>query len=84
MAENRVLLVEGTDDLHVLAHIFKAHGHEGKITIRDQEGVDKVKRRLDENIFDNLLEDLSTICVGKFYAGVKKLESFESLKNIFH
>lgn len=58
MAENRVLLVEGTDDLHVLAHIFKAHGHEGKITIREQEGVDKVKKRLNENIFDNLLEDL--------------------------
>jgi hypothetical protein len=58
MAENRVLLVEGTDDLHVLAHIFKAHGHERKITIRDQEGVDRVKK-LDENVFDNLLEDLS-------------------------
>lgn len=59
MIENRILLVEGTDDLHVLAHIFKAHGFEGKITIRDQEGVDKVKRRLDEKFFDNLLEDLS-------------------------
>ncbi|CAN5431593.1 hypothetical protein BH10ACI1_BH10ACI1_13350 [soil metagenome] len=58
MAENRVLLVEGTDDLHVLAHIFKAHGHEGKITIREQEGVDKLKKRLDENVFANLLEDL--------------------------
>ena len=43
MAENRILLVEGTDDLHVLAHIFKAHGHEGKIIIREQEGVDKLK-----------------------------------------
>ena len=59
MIENRVLLVEGTDDLHVLAHIFKAHGFEGKITIRDQEGVDKVKKRLDEKFFENLLEDLS-------------------------
>jgi hypothetical protein len=59
MAENRILLVEGTDDLHVLAHIFKAHGHEGKITIREQEGVDKLKKRLNENAFDNLLEDLS-------------------------
>lgn len=58
MAENRILLVEGTDDLHVLAHIFKVHGHEGKITIRDQEGVDKLKKRLDENLFNNLLEDL--------------------------
>lgn len=58
MAENRVLLVEGIDDLHVLAHIFKSHGHEGKITIREQEGVDKLKKRLNENIFDNLLEDL--------------------------
>jgi len=58
MAENRVLLVEGTDDLHVLAHIFKIHGHEGKITIREQEGVDRLKKRLNENIFDNLLEDL--------------------------
>jgi len=58
MAENRVLLVEGTDDLHVLAHIFKVHGHEGKITIREQEGVDRLKKRLNENIFDNLLEDL--------------------------
>jgi len=58
MAENRVLLVEGTDDLHVLAHIFKAHGYEGKITIRQQEGVDKIKKRLNENIFENLLEDL--------------------------
>ena len=53
MAENRVLLVEGTDDLHVLAHIFKAHGHEGKITIREQEGVDRLKKRLGENLFDN-------------------------------
>jgi len=59
MIENRVLLVEGTDDLHVLAHIFKAHGFEGKITIRDQEGVDKVKKRLDEKFFENLLEDLA-------------------------
>lgn len=58
MAENHVLLVEGTDDLHVLAHIFKAYGHEGKITIREQEGVDKLKKRFDGNIFDNLLEDL--------------------------
>lgn len=59
MAENRVLLVEGNDDLHVLAHIFKVYGHEGKITIKEQEGVDKLKKRLNENIFDNLLEDLS-------------------------
>lgn len=59
MIENRVLLVEGTDDLHVLAHIFKAHGFEGKIIIRDQEGVDKIKKRLDEKFFENLLEDLS-------------------------
>jgi hypothetical protein len=59
MAENRVLLVEGTDDLHVLAHIFKAHGHEGKITIREQEGIDRLKKRLGENLFYNLLEDLS-------------------------
>ena len=58
MAVNRVLLVEGSVDLHVLAHIFKAHGHECKIIIREQEGIDKVKKRLDENIFDNLLEDL--------------------------
>lgn len=58
MAENRVLLVEGSDDLHVLAHIFKAHGHEGKITIRDQEGVDKLQQRLGENPFNNLLDDL--------------------------
>lgn len=59
MAENRILLVEGIDDLHVLAHIFKAHGHEGKINIRAQEGVDKVKQQLDENLFDDLLRDLS-------------------------
>ncbi|MCA1625092.1 MAG: hypothetical protein LC768_01590 [Acidobacteria bacterium] len=58
MIENRVLLVEGTDDLHVLAHIFKSHGFEGKIFIRDQEGVENVKKGLDENFFDNLLEDL--------------------------
>ncbi|HLM01204.1 MAG TPA: DUF3226 domain-containing protein [Pyrinomonadaceae bacterium] len=58
MVENRVLLVEGTDDLHVLAHIFKAHGLEGKIFIRDQEGVQNVKKGLDENFFDNLVEDL--------------------------
>lgn len=58
MTENRILLVEGTDDLHVLAHIFKAHGHEGKITIKEQEGVDKLKKRLDENTFENLLDDL--------------------------
>lgn len=58
MIENRVLLVEGTDDLHVLAHIFKAHGFEGKISIRDQEGVENVKKGLDENFFDNLVEDL--------------------------
>lgn len=59
MAESRVLLVEGTDDLHVLAHIFKAHGFEGKITIRDQEGVEKVKKGLDEDYFAELLADLS-------------------------
>jgi hypothetical protein len=70
MAENRVLLVEGTDDLHVLAHIFKAHGHEGKITIRDQEGVDKVKKRLDENIFNNLLEDLPVELKGSEVAAI--------------
>lgn len=58
MAENRILLVEGTDDLHVLAHIFKAHGCEGKIKIRAQEGVDEVKKKLNENFFDDLLEDL--------------------------
>src|SRR5215213_9241901 len=70
MAESRVLLVEGTDDLHVLAHIFKAHGHEGKITIRDQEGVDKVKKRLDENIFNNLLEDLPVELKGSEVAAI--------------
>lgn len=59
MIENRVLLVEGNDDLHVLAHIFKAHGFEGVITIRDQEGVDKIKKRLDEKFFENLLADLA-------------------------
>lgn len=58
MTENRILLVEGVDDLHVLAHIFKAQGYEGKITIREQEGVDRLKKRLGENLFDNLLEDL--------------------------
>lgn len=74
MAENRVLLVEGIDDLHVLAHIFWNQNIEvvtekriwkvedekriGKITIREQEGVDKIKKRLNENIFENLLEDL--------------------------
>lgn len=75
MAENRVLLVEGKDDLNVLGHIFLNHNIEvdengkrlwkveeenkiGRILIRDQEGVDKLKKRLDENIFDNLLEDL--------------------------
>lgn len=59
MAENRVLLVEGIDDLHVLAHIFKAHGLEGKITIRDQEGVSRIKKKLDENFFEHLLEELA-------------------------
>lgn len=59
MAESRVLLVEGTDDLHVLAHIFKAHGLEGKITIRDQEGVSKLKKKLDEDFFEHLLEELT-------------------------
>jgi len=59
MAEKRVLLVEGKDDLNVLAHIFKAHGFEGRIFIRDQEGVDRLKKELDEKFFDNLLEDLA-------------------------
>ncbi len=74
MAENRILLVEGTDDLHVLGHIFLNQNIEvvtenrvwkveekkrvGRITIREQEGVDKLKNRLNENAFDNLLEDL--------------------------
>jgi len=59
MAEKRVLLVEGKDDLNVLAHIFKAHGFEGRIFIRDQEGVNQIKKGLEENFFDNLLEDLA-------------------------
>lgn len=59
MAESRVLLVEGIDDLHVLAHIFKAHGFEGEIFIRAQEGVEKVKKELDEKYFENLLADLA-------------------------
>ena len=86
MAENRVLLVEGTDDLHVLGHILLNHKIEvevnnrvwkvedekkiGKITIRDQEGVDKLKKRLDENIFDNLLEDLSVELKGSDVAAL--------------
>ena len=52
-------MVEGKDDLNVLAHIFKAHGFEGRIFIRDQEGVDQIKKGLDENFFNNLLEDLA-------------------------
>jgi hypothetical protein len=75
MAENRVLLVEGIDDLHVLGHIFLNQNIEvvtekrvwkvdeekrgGRIIIKEQEGVDKLKKRLNENAFDNLLEDLS-------------------------
>lgn len=74
MFENRVLLVEGTDDLHVLGHIFLNQNIEvvtenrvwkveeekrvGRITIREQEGVDKLKKRLNETAFNNLLEDL--------------------------
>ena len=75
MIENRVLLVEGKDDLNVLGHILLNNDIEvvennrvwkveegrrlGRILIRDQEGVDKVKKRLDEKFFENLLEDLS-------------------------
>jgi hypothetical protein len=46
--------------LNVIAHILKAHGLEGKIRIRDQEGVEKVKSGLDEELFGKLLEDLPT------------------------
>ena len=60
MAENRILLVEGKDDLHVIAHILKANGLEGKIRIRYQEGVENVKSELDEDLFPKLLEDLPT------------------------
>jgi hypothetical protein len=75
MIENRVLLVEGKDDLNVLGHILFNNDIEivennrvwkveddkilGRILIRDQEGVDKIKKRLDEKFFENLLEDLS-------------------------
>ncbi len=60
MIENRILLVEGKDDLNVLGHLLLNNDIEvgennriwkvedekrlGRILIRDQEGVDKVKK----------------------------------------
>jgi hypothetical protein len=56
----KVLLVEGKDDLNVIAHILKANGHEGKIHIKDQEGVTNIQNNLEVNIFEQLLEDFKT------------------------
>lgn len=54
MSEKRILIVEGKDDLHVLAHLFKHYGLEGRITIRDKEGIDQVKSG-----FERLLEAIA-------------------------
>ncbi len=59
MPMNRVLLVEGKDDLHVIAHILGTRGYEGQIFIRDQEGVKKVTQGLGGDYFEDLLNDLS-------------------------
>jgi hypothetical protein len=58
MADKRVLLVEGKDDLHVIAHILKNHGLEGKIKIKDQEGISNLTKGINPELFDELLNDL--------------------------
>jgi hypothetical protein len=58
MADTKVLLVEGQDDLHTIAHILKAHALEGKIKIKDQEGVSKLIKGLNPELFAELLDDL--------------------------
>ncbi|MCU0239411.1 MAG: hypothetical protein MUC29_08210 [Pyrinomonadaceae bacterium] len=70
----KVLLVEGKDDLNVIGHIFlnqnievvtkdrtwKVENKIDSIFIQDQEGVNKIKDDLDEDFFEQLLEDFKT------------------------
>jgi hypothetical protein len=58
MANKRVLLVEGRDDLNVIAHILKINGLEGVIKIKDQEGISNLTKGINPELFDNLLNDL--------------------------
>ena len=59
MADKRVLLVEGKDDLHVIAHILKIYGLEGKIKIKAQEGISNLTKGINPELFDELLNDLN-------------------------
>lgn len=58
MADKRVLLVEGKDDLNVIAHILKANELEGHIKIKDQEGISKLTKGINPELFDELIRDL--------------------------
>lgn len=46
MAKKNVIFVEGRDDLHVVAHLLKFYGYEGRIYIEKQDGIDKLLKAL--------------------------------------
>lgn len=70
----KVLLVEGTDDLNVIGHIFLNHNIEvvtekriwkvenivDSIFIRDQEGLTNIQNNLEKGVFEQLIEDFGT------------------------
>lgn len=41
-----ILLVEGIDDLHLIAHLLKHYGHEGVIHIEKRDGISKLLKSL--------------------------------------
>lgn len=46
MARPRIMLVEGQDDLHAIAHLLTAHGNEGLYHIQAQQGIDPLRANL--------------------------------------
>ena len=61
MANENLILVEGTDDLHVVAHLLKFHGYEGRTHIEKREGIDKLLKSLPHVLRRKHLERLAII-----------------------
>lgn len=68
MANKNLILVEGTDDLHVVAHLLKFYGYEGKIHIEKREGIDKLLKSLPHVLTRKFLERLAIISLYLYVA----------------
>ena len=61
MDHENILLVEGIDDLHLIAHLLKHYGHEGMIHIEKRDGISKLLKSLRTFLKDDSIKRLGII-----------------------